>query len=202
MVKLRGNKISMIFQDPLSALDPIMKIGKQITEAMLLKNSSSRKNARANFNTLLKNLNVRMDEGADEASKKSNGEKCKTFDNFCINSCHLESRYNAIHRAAEELKDEIDNTLFLIDRKQNVDLKHVAKTISKKIVDTYHPDIVVSSDKLKNALSVLNNYNSSSHTDKAASEEYIGALQVISDILDEATTRPEPNYFTLGYYMA
>ena len=34
--KIRGNEIGMIFQDPLSSLNPIMKIGKQITEAMLV----------------------------------------------------------------------------------------------------------------------------------------------------------------------
>ena len=34
--KIRGHKIGMIFQDPLSSLNPIVKIGKQITEAMLL----------------------------------------------------------------------------------------------------------------------------------------------------------------------
>jgi len=33
---IRGSKIGMIFQDPLSSLNPIMKIGKQITEAMLV----------------------------------------------------------------------------------------------------------------------------------------------------------------------
>ncbi len=33
---IRGNKIGMIFQDPLSSLNPIMRIGKQITEAMLV----------------------------------------------------------------------------------------------------------------------------------------------------------------------
>ena len=31
--KIRGKRISLVFQDPLSALNPIMKIGKQITEA-------------------------------------------------------------------------------------------------------------------------------------------------------------------------
>lgn len=33
---IRGNKIGMIFQDPLSSLNPIMKIGKQITEEMII----------------------------------------------------------------------------------------------------------------------------------------------------------------------
>ncbi|MGN0375812.1 MAG: ABC transporter ATP-binding protein [Butyrivibrio sp.] len=43
--KLRGNKITMIFQDPMSSLDPIMKIGKQMTEATLLNAKTNRKYA-------------------------------------------------------------------------------------------------------------------------------------------------------------
>ncbi len=34
--RIRGNKIGMIFQDPLSSLNPIMRIGKQITEGMMV----------------------------------------------------------------------------------------------------------------------------------------------------------------------
>jgi oligopeptide transport system ATP-binding protein len=34
--ELRGNKIGMIFQDPMSSLNPIMRIGRQITEGMIL----------------------------------------------------------------------------------------------------------------------------------------------------------------------
>jgi oligopeptide transport system ATP-binding protein len=34
--EIRGNRIGMIFQDPMSSLNPIMRIGKQITEGMLL----------------------------------------------------------------------------------------------------------------------------------------------------------------------
>ncbi len=34
--KIRGSKIGMIYQDPLSSLNPIMPIGKQVTEGLLL----------------------------------------------------------------------------------------------------------------------------------------------------------------------
>lgn len=34
--EIRGSKIGMIFQDPMSALNPIMRIGKQITEGILV----------------------------------------------------------------------------------------------------------------------------------------------------------------------
>ena len=37
--RIRGHKIGMIFQDPLSSLNPIVRIGKQITEAMLVNNN-------------------------------------------------------------------------------------------------------------------------------------------------------------------
>ena len=41
--RIRGHKIGMIFQDPLSSLNPIVRIGKQITEAMLLNSSRLKK---------------------------------------------------------------------------------------------------------------------------------------------------------------
>lgn len=42
---IRGNEIGLIFQDPLSALDPVMKIGKQITETLILKQKMPKKEA-------------------------------------------------------------------------------------------------------------------------------------------------------------
>lgn len=36
MSKIRGDKISMIFQEPMSALNPVMKVGDQLREALIL----------------------------------------------------------------------------------------------------------------------------------------------------------------------
>ncbi|MFT9846667.1 ABC transporter ATP-binding protein [Aneurinibacillus sp. REN35] len=45
MQKIRGNNISMIFQDPLSSLNPVYTIGYQITEAIMLHRKVSKKEA-------------------------------------------------------------------------------------------------------------------------------------------------------------
>ncbi len=47
MQKLRGNEISMIFQDPLSSLNPVYTIGDQIRESILLHQKVSKKEAYA-----------------------------------------------------------------------------------------------------------------------------------------------------------
>ena len=41
MLKVRGSKISMIFQDPMTALNPVLPIGKQIGEAVYLHNEDN-----------------------------------------------------------------------------------------------------------------------------------------------------------------
>ena len=41
--RIRGKKIGIIFQDPLSSLNPIMKVGKQITETMIINNDKLKK---------------------------------------------------------------------------------------------------------------------------------------------------------------
>lgn len=45
LLNIRGSKISMIFQDPMTALNPIMSVGSQITEVILLHNKISDKEA-------------------------------------------------------------------------------------------------------------------------------------------------------------
>lgn len=57
--KIRGSKIGLIFQDPLSALNPIMKIGKQITETLKLSHPEmNKKQLRARAIELMESVGI------------------------------------------------------------------------------------------------------------------------------------------------
>ena len=45
MRELRGNQISMIFQEPMTSLNPVFKVGEQIAEALRIHKNLSKKEA-------------------------------------------------------------------------------------------------------------------------------------------------------------
>jgi oligopeptide/dipeptide ABC transporter ATP-binding protein len=53
MRSIRGNDIAMVFQDPMTSLDPTMRIGRQIEEAIFLHRSVSRREVRRRMLELL-----------------------------------------------------------------------------------------------------------------------------------------------------
>jgi peptide/nickel transport system ATP-binding protein len=58
MRRLRGNEVSMVFQDPLSAMHPFYRIGDQLTEAYLVHNDVSKAVARTRAVDLLDRVGI------------------------------------------------------------------------------------------------------------------------------------------------
>lgn len=56
--KIRGSKISMIFQDPMSSLNPIMRVGRQISEALRFKMDMPKKMAKEKAIELMEQVGI------------------------------------------------------------------------------------------------------------------------------------------------
>ena len=56
--EIRGNDVAMIFQDPMTSLNPVHKIGKQLAEAVQLHRDVSKQEARARALELLKEVGI------------------------------------------------------------------------------------------------------------------------------------------------
>lgn len=60
--EVRGSKIAMIFQDPMSSLNPIVKIGKQIEESLLIKLKMPRSKLKEKAIELLREVGIPQPE--------------------------------------------------------------------------------------------------------------------------------------------
>jgi peptide/nickel transport system ATP-binding protein len=58
MRKVRGNAISMIFQEPMTSLNPVLTIGRQIAEALVLHRGMSEKQAMTRAAEMLRKVHI------------------------------------------------------------------------------------------------------------------------------------------------
>lgn len=110
LTKIRGSKIAMIFQDPMSSLNPIMKVGKQITEAMMLKKKSTIKENKKRA-TLLENTLLKYDPSAKESILKV--RKGEEVDPSLLNAANkaVTDNESCIKEAAIKLKEKLSSLL-------------------------------------------------------------------------------------------
>ncbi|WP_042680036.1 ABC transporter ATP-binding protein [Anaerosalibacter massiliensis] len=58
LTKIRGNKISIVYQEPMNSLNPRLKIGYQLMECLMIHKKMKRKEARKNAIEMLKIVNI------------------------------------------------------------------------------------------------------------------------------------------------
>ena len=143
--KIRGDKIAMIFQDPMSSLNPIVKIGRQLTEAMILKGKARQKESRTAFNTYLANLNKSMVTavaGSDSAKAADLTAKCKKFDKFEFQHIKLEAAFNAAREAAVEAAEDIEVLAFELEKNAAKDALYRVKQVMRLAQASLHEYVV------------------------------------------------------------
>ena len=198
--KIRGDKIAMIFQDPMSSLNPIVRIGKQLTEAMILKGKARQRESRNNFNTYLKNLNKAMIAaiGSDKSAELT--EKCKKFDKFEFKHIELESAYNKAREAAEQAVESIDVISFEMEKNAVKDAAYRVKTIATLCKESVNDYVV--SDKADRLVQLSKGMSKDLKAAKNGDySRILASLAEAKEIMAEGLSHKAPNFFRMGYYL-
>jgi len=75
MLEIRGSKVSMIFQDPMTALNPTMTIGEQVAEVVRLHSDASGIEARVQATEMLRRVGIMPDRYNNYPHQFSGGMK-------------------------------------------------------------------------------------------------------------------------------
>ena len=200
--KIRGDKIAMIFQDPMSSLNPIVKIGKQLTEAMILKGKARQKESRLLFGKYMTNLEASMKaayaaDGTDKAAEIA--EKCNKFIQFEKNHTELELQYNKAYEAALEAIADGEAISFEMSKNAPNDVAYRLKRIGLLAIRSIHRFVVKADEKrLREAVDNLNIAVPAAQKGDYATSIY--EVDTIVDILKSAAALEKPDFFCMGYY--
>lgn len=75
LTKIRGNKVSMIFQDPMTSLNPVMTVGEQIAEVVQLHNKVTKAEAQIKAIEMLELVGISGERFGDYPHQFSGGMK-------------------------------------------------------------------------------------------------------------------------------
>ena len=202
--KIRGDKIAMIFQDPMSSLNPIVKIGRQLTEAMLLKGKARQRESRKNFNETLKSLNAAMIQAlapndSEKAAKLT--QMCKDFDKFEFKHIELESAYAAAHEAAVEALDDLDVLIFELEKRADKDATDRVNDIATQAAASVNEYVV--KEEAEQTKTLAGSLNKLYKEGKKSGDQSktISTMEEIREILRTAAAKEAPNFFRMGYYV-
>ena len=199
--KIRGDKIAMIFQDPMSSLNPIVKIGRQLTEAMILKGKARQKESRVIFNSYLALLekNIALAKGGESYAMTAK-TKCRNFDKFEYKHLELEGAYNDARSAAAEALEQLEVLIFEVEKRAAKDLVYRVGKIAKYAEESINPYVVSKDAPALTAISGGIVAKAKAVKAGADPQELLKDLNTINDILLATRDLTRPNFFAMGYY--
>ena len=193
--KIRGNRISMIFQDPLSSLNPIVRIGKQLTEAMILNGKANQREAKRVYNAKSKLLRAEM----KEAGVADVDAKFDIFNKVTGEGSKLESVYNYSHERVESMIKNIEAVLIDSIDKEPKKVAKEMKLIKADEKNIYNPFLIdENTSELPTLMEAFNN----------AIPEYISTgkhkktddiLREMQALLKKALESNMPDFYAMAY---
>lgn len=142
MRKIRGNQISMIFQDPMTSLNPVLTVGDQIAEVIAIHEDVSSDEAMEKAKDMLKLVGIPEDRSAEYPHQFSGGMKQRVIIAIAL-ACNpnlliadepttaLDVTIQAqVLKLMKNLKEEFNTAMMLITH----DLGVVAETCDKVAV--------------------------------------------------------------------
>ena len=193
--KIRGNRISMIFQDPLSSLNPIVRIGKQLTEAMILNGKANQREAGRVYKSKAKLLRAEM----KEAGVENVDAKFDVFNKVTKHGSKLESKYNYSRERVESMVKNIEAVLIdSIDKepkKVAKEMKRIkadaANVYNEYLINEHSSEVPALMQKFQEAIP---GYVSTGKHDKTD-----GILKELLVPLKAALETTRPDFYALAY---
>ena len=155
MTRIRGEKISMIFQDPMTSLNPVMTVGDQIAEGIRLHEHLNKADAHKKALEMLETVGIRPERASDYPHQFSGGMKQRVVIAIAL-ACNPElliadepttaldvTIQAQMLELLKGLKDQYDTSMIMITH----DLGIVAE-ICDKVAIMYAGNVVEYGDKV------------------------------------------------------